>query len=140
MPDTEEAKPTEEAVKPWRPWYTSTAYDKAEISFDDRCPGTVVEISDCTAENGERIKKAIVLKPDGSIEIPIEALAEMVRGHVVAVRGEKKGEIFPQDFPPKGAKTEDFVSALKKMKQKDLYRLREGLWKFRVQEIEQGND
>lgn len=140
MPETEEAvKPTEDAVKPWRPWYTSTAYDKAEISFDDRCPGTFVEVADCTANAAEEIKKKIVFK-DATIEIPIEAVAEMVRGHVVAVRGEKKGEIFPVDFPPKGAPVDKFVACLKQMKQKDLYRLREGLWHFRIQEIEQGND
>lgn len=124
---------------PFRPWYESKSYDAATISFGDRAEGVVVEIRDARASHSKDIRDEINIR-EGSIEIPTRAVAAMCRGHIKAITGEKRALIFNTDLPAPLAPIEDWVKWIEAMNTKNVDRLRQGIWHFRTQEIEQGND
>ncbi len=121
-------------------WFTMEAYDRAIVSFGDRVEGVSVVLGDCTTEDGEEIKKQIVRKENGDVDITLNAIAAMAKAHVVEVVGEKKGGIFPTDKPAPKANLGDWVKWLSAMKQKNFNRLRDAIIHFRVREVDEGNE
>lgn len=126
----------------FKPWYRQLDYRSAEIDFGDRAPGVVLVLQDAQAKHTKTIRDLITFKDD-AIEIPSAAIGAMLRAHVLRVeeRGEgKAGDIFCADLPKPNAELANWTALIDNMLEKNVRRLREGIWHFRSKEINEGND
>lgn len=136
--------PKNEEVFPHTPkWYERQGWNSAAISFDDMQAGIVVTIKDCPARAALDIRSAVVLaqeNPAKQVEAAEMSNAILMRGHIVDVRGENKGNLFPTDHPKKEAPLGDWRKWVETLPEKVLARLLDGVKLFRNEDQARGNE
>jgi hypothetical protein len=106
-------------------------YDHASISFEDRAPGVVFRIKDCTYDGGVRIGQADTSK--GMRPLMVSFVREHFGEIVVDGDGDKTAwtKIFNIDPPKPGAKFEEWDKWCGQISQKNFNRLTDGIYFFR---------
>lgn len=122
------------------PWYKFISFEEAEVSFDDRQDGVLVNLKDCTTKAMFILKRHTKTDDEGNIELTLEAASSYCQHHVKSIDGENRAKIFPTDIPPADAKNATWNDWTSSVREKNLMRLVRGIMLFRRNAGEEGNE